>query len=337
MLQNVFSSLKIDKEKLNVNLNLTTGMNTKVWSESFNKAAKTMIEPLKIMEHMKPFKHYTPPKRENVKFMKRIESIIKRATEYGWTATGMFSSQAYFESGRLPRNIDLYDSHFLKSYEENDGFVYKKVKKDMLTKINKINKRILKQCFYNYERNHYEVSIPSLIMLIEGEIANMGMSDRVGKSLLIEVEHDISTMDDDIKKIIARTTVRFFKDNLFDGGDFNNVYNGIKRNRIMHGRDDPSKWRKVDALKLITNLSTLLTINEEVINKRKFKEVPPHIKHDVKNLIISKSKCYKHNRNIENWLLRIGGRDAVSEYREIIPKIENKMDLLVFLEKFHTV
>jgi len=194
----------------------------------------------------------------------RIEKSINQSAGFGWTLTANTPFKPYLDSYKLEKTLDKYDQYFYELYSANSYAYFKSEKEYILENINHKNKKLLEQCFENFEKDNYEITIPALISAIEGQIAELLSSPKYGFRLLKEWENKIPNEEKNLSIIIEYSMVQFLKNSLFTSNDFNSERLEIlNRNWVMHGRDNPELWKKTDALKLFINLSTLLFINEK--------------------------------------------------------------------------
>ncbi|MDC2866500.1 hypothetical protein [Bacillus sp. BP-3] len=132
-------------------------------------------------------------------------------------------------------------------------------------------KELLEQCFENYETGNYLITIPNLFIIIEN-IAHILISPRYQKYInpnkrtslrakYKKVQQEIKT---DRTYIIFYVSVAEFLNKIFVFGDFDNNLTRlsiINRDWVLHGRDYPSNWRKVDALRLFSALHTIIELD----------------------------------------------------------------------------
>ena len=117
---------------------------------------------------------------------------------------------------------------------------------------------LLEQCFDAYKRQHYLVSIPALLSVIEGAVAeNAGMlkTRRVNpKTIVLDLEN--SAPPGSMELLLWRST-RIVLDALFANSDFGGPHPGqLNRHWVLHGRDH-TQWTQTDALRLFNLLATI--------------------------------------------------------------------------------
>ncbi|WP_416826115.1 hypothetical protein [Ectobacillus polymachus] len=259
-------------KKISTNFNKVIGESIKNISANLNKAIILKMDKIGI--------YYTDELLRlqksllNIDFNKLIpklffdEKAIRRASSYGWTITGSMTLDIFYDSFKLEDNLQTYDKYFFDVYQADSEFLFNHEKEYIVNHIEPHNKILIEQCFTNYENNNYQIVIPTLIMLIEGQISNLSESSKVGKGLLSDFDKTIKEgtkefTKNEFAKIIAYSILRFLEKYLFEKKDFKLEREPLlNRNWVMHGRDNPELWTKIDALKLFINFSTLLFVNE---------------------------------------------------------------------------
>ncbi|QAT65257.1 hypothetical protein [Bacillus glycinifermentans] len=213
--------------------------------DSFEKAIVELMEKLKV------FVDY-----------EKIEKVISHNSLNGWTLTGDISAEFYFnEDNLLLSSLDL-DALF-KSYYENDGYrelenLKKYLLKDEFSKWN----HLLTISFDLYHTEKYRISIPALIAIVEGEMSELMNSHKFGKYLFNDFEKQIDEKD----KFLAFASYSmyiFLKDVLFKKHKFEAERKEIiNRNWVLHGRDEPKQWTKIDLLRLWNTIASIRFLKE---------------------------------------------------------------------------
>jgi len=235
---------------------------------------KQIRQAERVLKELKPILDLVASKEEGEDWKSRtlIPSLNKRSMQrnakYGWTMAHQITLAKYFDTRDLEDCLDAFDSYFVSCYEENNQRLYQEQRNINLFEIDIKQRRILEQCYTAYEQEMYQIVIPSLLLLIEGVMAHLLDTNAFGGKLKEELKKltDVDRELDDRESILYSTTV-FITDHLFKKHDFlQERLEIINRNWILHGRDDPSKWTKADALRLFNVLSSLLFVLKEDIN-----------------------------------------------------------------------
>lgn len=192
---------------------------------------------------------------------KEIDSYAK----YGWTMT---PSSDFVYSIKLDNTIDekiQYDEYFYKEFNDKsigEKSIFENDKEYSLDQIQSDFKDLLEECYLNYEMGNYKVIIPTLISIIEGQIAILLDTNLIGGKLISKWKSELDESDY-TGYLIGLSTVNFLKNSLFVTRNFSDErLPGLNRNWVLHGRDNPQLWTKIDAMKLFVNLSTVLFVKE---------------------------------------------------------------------------
>lgn len=194
---------------------------------------------------------------------KRIEKIINRNSHYGWTLTQEIEFSYYLKDKFLTSSLRQIDEHFYNYYSNNDWKFYHETKNKILETIDPKWLDLLNECFDSFEQDKYKLIIPTLFSIIEGETAFIYGTDDVGKDLFDTMKTETRDVKHELTKFAIYSLAEFLRWQLFKFHEFKKHRKGvINRNWVLHGRDDPKYWRKVDALRLINILSTVQLVKE---------------------------------------------------------------------------
>lgn len=194
---------------------------------------------------------------------KKIEALANHNSSYGWTMTGEIDIRFYLDEYLLKLNQQQIDKVFL-DYFESDSFAnYQSTKSAIITEVDEKWKKVLKDCFELYENDKYQVIIPMLMTVIEGEVSDIAESPKVGGGLLNDWEKKILSDEERLMIIVSYSLNQYLSSKIFVRKEFHEDRAAtINRNWVLHGRDNPENWTKIDALKLINVISTLQFIKE---------------------------------------------------------------------------
>ncbi|PRS03109.1 hypothetical protein C6W24_03970 [Bacillus atrophaeus] len=186
-----------------------------------------------------------------------LEKCTTKLSSYGWTLSGEMPINYYLSEHLLdlrPYNIDQY---FVNLFEENNKELFNSIKKAILETIEPKWGELMEMCFSLYGSDSFTVIIPVLITTIEGEISAILGSFSYGKPLIGEMKKSIK--EERFLQIVSYSLCKYLEKSLFKTHHFSNQrrLTNINRNWVLHGRDDPRQWTKVDALKLLNVISTL--------------------------------------------------------------------------------
>ncbi|BCD24387.1 hypothetical protein BC30090_3284 [Bacillus cereus] len=205
-----------------------------------------------------------------------IERPHKEAAESlaqkGWTIPMNMDIEEIFALSRVVSQEEL-DSSFQTFYSNEKE--YQHIKTDILKhELIKEWKELLLQCFDSYEKGHYLITIPNLFIIIEN-LAHLLISPRYQKYITTnkrtrkpplrdqykEVQKEIES---DRTYIIYFVSIAVFLKCVFKAGNFDRNPERleiINRDWVLHGRDYPSNWKQVDALRLLNALHTIIELD----------------------------------------------------------------------------
>ncbi|MDN4607362.1 hypothetical protein [Sporosarcina highlanderae] len=193
----------------------------------------------------------------------RIESLIKYNSSHGWTLSGEMDTNFYLDQALLGLEQVMIDALFFKYFESDSKKNYYSTKSTIIGEIDKQWKSVLIDCFELYEQDKYRVIIPMLISIIEGQVSGIAKSPEVGTRLLRVWRKQITSQEERMMIIVSYSLNEFLASKIFVRREFHEERGTtINRNWVLHGRDNPEYWTRVDALKLINVISTLQYIKE---------------------------------------------------------------------------
>ena len=198
-----------------------------------------------------------------------MDNCTKSLASYGWTFPIDFSPAQIDElvTGSHDR-LDV-DKFFIEHYS-NDlklfqmfNFVYSAVLYDKWYKL-------IEQCIRTYRSGLYLVTVPALIIVIEGAIANLCSTSNTGIiDLCKEREEKMEPFS--ARKYLWKS-FNYFALQLYESKSFDKERPQlINRHWILHGRDS-YEWNQADCLRIFQALYTLESAerNNQQPLKRKF-------------------------------------------------------------------
>ncbi|MCY8410597.1 hypothetical protein MOD78_02290 [Bacillus haynesii] len=242
-------------------------LNVAIKAEELGQQIKTIVDEDLLQKVFDGFSTLTIdlplPKIDFLDFdEQRLERIIRHNVSVGWTLTGEMPTDLYLRDEYLKMKHDEIDQIFISFYEQNE---YQQLKSLINTLKDGLSERwseIFDHSLDLYLEGKFKIAIPALISIIEGELSMILGTQSIGTQLMKQFK---SKLDDKLKILtIATYSAYYFLDeHLFKSHKFSDSRLPLlNRNWILHGRDDPSAWKKEDALKLLNTLSTLQFIKE---------------------------------------------------------------------------
>lgn len=211
------------------------------------------------------------------------KDVAEKLGRKGWTIPMNMAPGEVIRLSEI-KDQDELDSSLLNFYSTEKEYQHIKrviLEHELITDW----KDILIECFENYERGKYLIIIPNLFIIIEN-ISHILISPRYQKylrpnkrtSLRAKYKKVQREIKGDMTYIIFYVSVAEFLNKTFAFGDFDNNQTRlpmINRDWVLHGRDYPRNWKKVDALRLISALHTIIELDflledlvEEKINDK---------------------------------------------------------------------
>ncbi|MBQ4899345.1 hypothetical protein KB559_10900 [Paenibacillus sp. Marseille-P2973] len=197
-------------------------------------------------------------------FYKEFEEECKSNAKHGWCLSAEMDIPDYRRIGSSEDNQKTKDYLFTELFEVNDFELYNYEKNSIINESSNGWQEFYKDCFHSIENGRLMVAIPSLMMVIEHELSNGIDIDLSGKPLVRSVKSSIEQEREPGKftTIIATSLFSLLENGIFERGITGPRSELINRNRVLHGRDDPSKWTKTDAYRLITIISALKMLKD---------------------------------------------------------------------------
>ncbi|MDN4873678.1 MULTISPECIES: hypothetical protein [Bacillus cereus group] len=201
-----------------------------------------------------------------------IEKEWKEAAESlgkkGWTLPMLMDIRDHIEMSRIS---DISEIDNLIEKFHLDKKVFEELKSDIINHdLTSEWRTLLVQCFDSYEQGNYLIVIPNLFTIFEG-VANSLISPRYKK--IVQSNDQVSLnrrykkvkreIESDKTYIIYYSSIVEFIGTIFRYGDFDkrtSRFDIINRNWVLHGRDNPNQWQRVDALRLFIALHSLIDL-----------------------------------------------------------------------------
>ncbi|EOP02067.1 hypothetical protein ICS_05701 [Bacillus cereus BAG2O-3] len=189
----------------------------------------------------------------------------------GWTIPMKMTTSDKIKLAEIQDQNEL-DLIFQQFYEIEENYVY--FKSTILEhRLVQEWREFLIQCFDNYERGNYLIVIPNLLIIIES-LAHSLISPRFQKYISPNKKPRLNVRDQYKKVmkeietnriyIIRYISVLEFLCCVFKSGNFDKRPARlpiINRDWVLHGRDNPHHWEKVDALRLFNAIHTIIHLD----------------------------------------------------------------------------
>lgn len=183
-----------------------------------------------------------------------MEKIAKWGAKNGWTFPPHTTMQECYDMINGKKQSEM-DKEFEKHYGISEN--YEAMKRKLLSNtLYSQWKELIEDCFDNYERGRYKISIPSLFLILEGTVFDI-VKDQDWKKAFKQMGN---RLDHGSIKRQMFISVKEFIYNAYSYGNFDSATarpSLINRSWVLHGRDDIKEWKKVDALRLFNALYSL--------------------------------------------------------------------------------
>ncbi|MDA1588999.1 MULTISPECIES: hypothetical protein [unclassified Bacillus cereus group] len=202
-----------------------------------------------------------------VGIMKTWKESAEKLGGKGWTLPLSMTPGEVVEFSEI-KDIDIAMEEY---FSHDNGYAYTRMKREVLDhKFVESWKSLLEQCFNSYESENYLVVIPNLFIVVEG-IARMLISKKFEKyktkqrtslrGQYEKVREDVST---DRVYLVVYVSIVGFLNQVFQQGNFDRNptrFPIINRDWVLHGKDAPSNWKKVDALRLFNAIYSFTAVD----------------------------------------------------------------------------
>jgi hypothetical protein len=199
-----------------------------------------------------------------VEFNKRFAEECNNNAKFGWCMSAEMSFLVYRRIGRSENIQEVKDRLFTEEFEAKNSALYEEEKKSIIFRSSDDWKEFYTEVFQSVEAGRFRIAIPSLMIAIEHELSEGNDTDKSGKPLISSVQLSIEQDNnpDSFTTIIAGSLFSLLKNNIFERGITGPRSELINRNRILHGRDNPSAWTKTDVYRLMTIISAIKMLQE---------------------------------------------------------------------------
>jgi len=204
---------------------------------------------------------------EVIEFASKIDKAIESNTADGWPLTNEMDILSYMNIYEKSKDKNQRDELFVGLYEENNSEQLNAEKDIILENITYKYRSLTEEIFDGYANGYLKALIPSLITVIEGEVAKLLSTKDYGWRLMNNLNNELKDKGSDMNSLVSLYCSSMLASKIFTKKDFDDRREAtLNRNWELHGRDDPNKWTKSDFYSLISILSSFMYM-EEVLNK----------------------------------------------------------------------
>lgn len=183
------------------------------------------------------------------------ETNSGRLARLGWTIPVYSTPREMHELFRL-REPDEVDSYFITYYDQR-GYYYERMKQNLLSEpsLNRWH-ALIKQCFDAYERDHFQITVPALLTILDGLIHERTGGFKQQSNVRQATRKKLNEADSQLKRIIALSIDQYTSE-IFNHHPFcEEAPKNLNRHWILHGRDE-ADWSRTDSLKLLHGIATI--------------------------------------------------------------------------------
>jgi hypothetical protein len=193
-----------------------------------------------------------------------IDDCSKSLAAYGWTFPIQLSPAEINKLVKISHDRLDVDMFFIQHYSHNPN-LFRMFKSVYSSELYDRWYKLIEQCMKTYRKGLYLITIPALITVIEGAIANLSRTNRTG---IIDLCRERAENID--KSLITRNlwnSFYYFALNLFENKSFDKERPQIiNRHWILHGRDS-DEWNQADCLRLFQALDTLVNAERSKLKR----------------------------------------------------------------------
>lgn len=188
----------------------------------------------------------------------KIEEITNNNSKVGWTLTDEMTLIDYLKKDMIGTTKEEKDQYFSNYYYKNDKEHFERMKNNILKNIESKWIELIDDSFESFENDKYKLVIPVLFTVIEGQMSFLFAPDKKFTKIIEIMETKAKNEEYKSKQISLYSVLNSMKDQLFGHAPFSQERKElINRHWVLHGRDNPNEWEKVDALRLFNVISSL--------------------------------------------------------------------------------
>jgi len=201
-------------------------------------------------------------------FVRELPNDVRRLADLGWTVPLEFTPGETLEVARGAHNRAEADEIFFRFFTDDAGRMFEALRRDLLSEQSLDPWRpLLAECFEAYDRGQFSITIPALLSIIEGYLAQLSNTLKRRTRVPDITAAAVALKGDGIDALLWES-VHQFVSNLFAYYDFaGQPPPVINRHWILHGRYCPP-WSQIDSLRLFNALHTITAVASRGSNSR---------------------------------------------------------------------
>jgi len=190
-----------------------------------------------------------------------VKDGVRALAARGWTIQ---MSLTFADLQELAsRTQDEIDEFFVAFYTDDNFAELRRVREDLARRPQLARwQPLLDQCFESFESGRHLITVPILLLVIEGVIASAGQALTSQRVRLVGICAANAKHRDNSIRAEMWTSMALFLERLFQRAPFDGANPGfINRHWILHGRDS-GPWTVADSLRLFNALQTVDSLLE---------------------------------------------------------------------------
>jgi len=196
--------------------------------------------------------------RRIVEGLRRSATAAIRLAQLGWTVPMWATPGQVVEILKSGEEATV-DDRFVAIYSSGGGEVFQRLVRDLVSQPPLVKWHpLIHQCVEAYHREHFQITIPSLLTIIEGILAHSAADN--GTRLIRLAHSKVAQLENDGPNriiFVIWQTIETFVTELFAKAPFLGPRRQvINRHWILHGRD-ATTWTQADSLRLFQAIHTV--------------------------------------------------------------------------------
>jgi hypothetical protein len=180
----------------------------------------------------------------------------------GWTIQMSLTPGIW--AGLANQTPEETDQFFVTFYTEDNFAALHEVRQELTGRTSLAQwKALLEECFESLEAGRHLITVPALLLIIEGVVASAGQALTEQRVRLVRIcAENAKKSTPSFMKAEMWNSMELFLEKLFQPAPFDDAKPAfINRHWILHGRDSTS-WTVADALRLFNALQTVDSLLE---------------------------------------------------------------------------
>jgi hypothetical protein len=193
----------------------------------------------------------------------------------GWTLPMHMSLQEFRELVLLDDQTEAVERWFTDYYTSDDAAAFVHLKRQLLGSAQlDYWKPLVEQAIWAFEAGYYPLCVPSLLLILEGLIWwhwEVPFDSYKKRKEFFE-QKILGAKSNSIDQYAWKSVTAFVENIFANDVRSDQEYRFCRRNLILHGKTEPSKWSQADCLRLLQAISTVLSRIPEAYQRKSVQE-----------------------------------------------------------------